>query len=72
MAAAMQHLIHHAADSRTPQGQAAAGTQVSEVCNQGQPVSQPTQSVQNSSPCADEPSYEIVCCGFVIRRQSTA
>jgi hypothetical protein len=72
MAAAMQHVIDHAADSRASQGQAAAGAQDSEVCNQGQPASQPTHPVQNSSPCADESSYEIVCCGFVIRRQSNA
>ncbi|KAJ8581196.1 WD40 repeat-like protein [Rhizopogon salebrosus TDB-379] len=64
VAAAMQYAIDHAADSQTSQG--------SEVCTQGQPASQPAQHVQNSSPCVDEPSYEIVCCGFVIRRQSTA
>ena len=72
VAAAMQYAIDHAADSRTSQGQAAAEAQGSEVYNQGQPTSQPTQPVQNSSVCADETSYEIVCCGFVIRRQSTA
>ncbi|KAJ8583090.1 hypothetical protein M405DRAFT_867314 [Rhizopogon salebrosus TDB-379] len=71
VAAAMQY----AADSRTSQGPAAAGAQGSEFCTQGQPVSQPTQPVQNSSPCIHEPSYEIGCCGFVLhlaRRRSTA
>ncbi|KAJ8587634.1 hypothetical protein M405DRAFT_821352 [Rhizopogon salebrosus TDB-379] len=68
----MQYAIDHAAVSRTSQGQAAAGVQGSEVCIQGQTASQPTRPVQNSSLCADEPSDEIVCCGFLIRRQSTA
>jgi hypothetical protein len=75
VAAAMQYAIDHAADSRTSQGQAAAGAQGSEFCTQGQPASQPTQPVQNSSPCIHEPSYEIGCCGFVVylaRRRSTA
>jgi hypothetical protein len=70
VAAAMQY----AADSRTSQGPAAAGAQGSEFCTQGQPASQPTQPVQNSSPCMHEPSYEIGCCGFVLhlaRRRST-
>ncbi|KAJ8581611.1 hypothetical protein M405DRAFT_938190 [Rhizopogon salebrosus TDB-379] len=72
VAAAMQYATDHAADSGTSPGQAAAGAQGSEVCSQGQPASQSTQPVQNYSPCVDEPSYEIACCGFVIRRQSTA
>jgi hypothetical protein len=72
VAAAMQYAIDHAANSGTSPGQAAAGAQGSEVCSQGQPASQSIQPVQNSFRCVDEPSYEIVCCGFVIRRQSTA
>ncbi|KAJ8587623.1 WD40 repeat-like protein [Rhizopogon salebrosus TDB-379] len=75
VAAAMQYAIDHAADSQTSQGQAAAGAPGSEFCTQGQPASQPTQPVQNSSPCIHEPSYEIGCCGFVLhlaRRRSTA
>ncbi|KAJ8584199.1 WD40 repeat-like protein [Rhizopogon salebrosus TDB-379] len=72
IAAAIQYAIDQAADNQTSQAQAAAEAQGSEVCTQGQLASQPTQPVQNSSPCVDEPSYEIVCCGFVIRRQSTA
>jgi hypothetical protein len=71
VAEAMQYVIDHAADGRTSQGQAAAGAQCSQVCNQGQPTSQPTLPVQNSSFSADDPSYEIVCCGFVIRRSTT-
>jgi hypothetical protein len=65
VAAAMQYAIDHAADSRTSQGQAAAGVQGSEFCTQGQLASQPTQPVQNSFPCIHEPSYEMGCCGFV-------
>ncbi|KAJ8587587.1 hypothetical protein M405DRAFT_843093, partial [Rhizopogon salebrosus TDB-379] len=75
VAAAMQYAIDHAADSQTSQGQAAAVAQGSEVCTQGQPALQPAQHVQNSSPCADEPSYKIGCCGFVLHlacRRSTA
>jgi hypothetical protein len=68
----MQYVIDYAVDDRTSQGQAAAGAQCSEVCTQGQPASQSAQPVQNYFPCIDESSYEIVCCGFVIHRQSTA
>jgi hypothetical protein len=74
VAEAVQYAIDHAADSRTSQGQAAAGTPSSEFCTQGQPASQPTQPVRNSSPCIHEPSYEIGCCGFVLHlacRRST-
>jgi hypothetical protein len=74
-AAAMQYVIDHAVDSQTSQGQAATRAQGSEFCTQEQPASQPTQSVQNSSPCIHEPSYEIGCCGFVLhlaRCRSTA
>ena len=66
MAAAMQYAIDRAADSRTSQGQAAAGAQGSELCTQGQPAQQPTQPVQNYSPYIREPSHEIGCCGFVL------
>jgi hypothetical protein len=75
VATAMQYAIDHAADSRTSQGQAAAGAQGSKFCTQGQPASQPTQPVHNSSPCIHEPSYEMRCCGFVFHlacRRSTA
>ena len=71
-AAAMQYVTDNDVNGSVHQGGAAAEVEGSEVCNQGQPASQPTQPVQNSSPCADETSYGIVCCGFVIRRQSTA
>jgi len=67
MAAALQQVSGNAVDSQTSQSQAAAMVQGSQVVTQGQP-----SQGQHPSLGVEEPSYEIVCCGFYFGRRRAA
>jgi hypothetical protein len=63
----LQQASGNAVNGQTSQSQAAAVVQGSQVVIQGQP-----SQGQHPSPGVEEPSYEIMCCGFYFgRRRAT-